>query len=129
MLEAKVKALSLESHVLFINQYVQLSTLLEYLQMTDIYLFTSKDPNQAVSGTFLYAMSCACPIISTPISQAKELLTSDTGLIIDFNDSGQLSAGVCMLLNNDGLRLSFCSNALHRSNRTYDLGKFCYFAW
>lgn len=52
MLEAKVKALSLESHVLFINQYVQLSTLLEYLQMTDIYLFTSKDPNQAVSGTF-----------------------------------------------------------------------------
>lgn len=114
MLEAKVKALSLESHVLFINQYVQLSTLLEYLQMTDIYLFTSKDPNQAVSGTFLYAMSCACPIISTPIPQAKELLTSDTGLIIDFNDSGQLSAGVCMLLNNDGLRLSFCSNALHR---------------
>lgn len=114
MLEAKVKALSLESHVLFINQYVQLSTLLEYLQMTDIYLFTSKDPNQAVSGTFLYAMSCACPIISTPIPQAKELLTSDTGLIIDFNDSGQLSAGVCMLLNNDGLRLSFSSNALHR---------------
>ncbi|MBK8278692.1 MAG: glycosyltransferase [Saprospiraceae bacterium] len=114
MLEAKVKALSLESHVLFINQYVPLATLLEYLQMTDIYLFTSKDPNQAVSGTFLYAMSCACPIISTPIPQAKELLTSDTGLIIDFNDSGQLSAGVCMLLNNDGLRLSFSSNALHR---------------
>lgn len=114
MLEAKVKALSLESHVLFINQYVPLSTLLEYLQMTDIYLFTSKDPNQAVSGTFLYAMSCACPIISTPFPQAKELLTSDTGLIIDFNDSGQLSAGVCMLLNNDGLRLSFSSNALHR---------------
>jgi glycosyltransferase involved in cell wall biosynthesis len=64
----------------------------------------------------LYAMSCACPIISTPIPQAKELLTSDTGLIIDFNDSGQLSAGVCMLLNNDGLRLRFVQ-CVHRCLR------------
>jgi hypothetical protein len=40
----------------FINEYVELKQLLEYLTLSDIYLFSSKDPNQA--GTFAYAMSC-----------------------------------------------------------------------
>ena len=67
LLEAKVEALSLQSHVKFINRYLPLQDLLEYLQMTDIYLFTSKDRHQAVSGTFSYAMSCGCPIISSAV--------------------------------------------------------------
>ena len=54
----KVQDLGLQNHVKFINKYLALPELLEYLQLTDIYLFTSNDPNQAVSGTFVYAMSC-----------------------------------------------------------------------
>src|SRR5690606_31071438 len=72
MLEDKVAANGLQDNVKFINKYVPLDELLEYLQLTDIYLFTSKDPNQAVSGTFSYAMSCGCAIISTPIPHARE---------------------------------------------------------
>lgn len=41
MLENKVKELKLENHVRFINLYLKLRVLLEYLQLTDIYLFTS----------------------------------------------------------------------------------------
>ena len=74
MLENKVKTLHLEHHVRFVNEYLPLPVLLEYLQLTDIYLFTSNDPNQAVSGTFSYAVSCGCPVISTPIPHAKEIL-------------------------------------------------------
>jgi glycosyltransferase involved in cell wall biosynthesis len=43
----------LEDNVVFINEYVELKQLLEYLTLSDIYLFSSKDPNQAVSGTLL----------------------------------------------------------------------------
>jgi glycosyltransferase involved in cell wall biosynthesis len=57
----------LQHHVKFINTYLPLEELLDYLQLTDIYLFYLKDPNQAVSGTFSYAISCGCPVISTPI--------------------------------------------------------------
>ncbi len=71
-LKSMVTELKLSSHVKFIDSYLALPELLEYLQLTDIYLFTSHDPNQAVSGTFAYAMSCACPIISTPIPHARE---------------------------------------------------------
>ncbi|MCX6280133.1 MAG: glycosyltransferase, partial [Bacteroidetes bacterium] len=80
----KVEKYGLQNHVIFINSYLALPVLLEYLQLTDIYLFTTNDPNQAVSGTFVYAMSCACPIISTPIPHAREVLTEDTGIIFDF---------------------------------------------
>lgn len=103
LLEEKVKTLKLENHVLFINRYLPLHELLHYLQLTDIYLFTSKDPNQSVSGTFAYAMSCACPIISTPIPHALEMLTKETGMFIDFENSKQLGEKVNCLLSESEL--------------------------
>ncbi len=114
MLEAKVIELKLQNHVKFINRYLSLKDLLEYLQLTDIYLFTSKDPHQAVSGTFSYAMSCGCPIISTPIPHAKEVLKDDTGIIIDFQNSKQLAEGVNRLMGDDALRMSVSANSLQR---------------
>lgn len=103
-LEAKIKELHLEEHVLFINQYLELSVLLDYLQLTDVYLFTSSDPNQAVSGTFVYALSCGCPIIATPIPHALELLSDDSGIIFDFKNSKQLSEAANHLLADEKLR-------------------------
>ena len=110
----RVKELGLQDHVIFVNKYLSLPDLLEYLQLTDIYLFTSNDPNQAVSGTFVYAMSCGCPIISTPIPHAMELLSKDTGIIFDFNDSKQLAKDVTSLLNNQPLRKSIITNTLQK---------------
>jgi hypothetical protein len=111
MLEKKVLRRKLQDHVVFINKYLAMPELLEYLQLTDIYLFTANDPNQAVSGTFAYAMRCDCPIISTPIPHAKELLAEDTGIIFDFGKANQLAAGVIRLLNNEPLGISISFNA------------------
>ena len=114
-LEAKVKDLGLQNHVLFVNAYLTLPILLEYLQLTDIYVFTSKDPNQAVSGTFAYAMSCACPIISTPIPHALEALSGDTGIIVDFQNTTQLAEATIQLLNDETLRTKIGLNTLQKS--------------
>jgi glycosyltransferase involved in cell wall biosynthesis len=111
-LEQLVINLKIENNVKFINQYLSTPDLLEYLQLTDIYLFTSNDPNQAVSGTFVYAMSCACPIISTPIPHAKEILTKENGIIFNFNDSEQLAESVTYLLNDKSLRKHISTNTL-----------------
>ena len=118
MLIAKVDELQLHDNVLFINQFLPLPQLLEYLQLTDIYLFTSKDPHQAVSGTFSYAISCGCPIISTPIPHACEVLRNDTGLIIDFNNAAQLSDAVNTLLRDEEKQQHMISNGLHRMAST-----------
>ena len=113
-LHAIVHDLHIQDQVRFINEYLELPKLLEYLQLTDIYLFTTNDPNQAVSGTFVYAMSCGCPIISTPIPHAKEVLSEDTGIIIDFQNSKQLAEGVILLLNNDLLRKNISTTTLQK---------------
>ncbi len=114
LLEQKVIDLALQDNVRFINKYLALPELLEYLQLTDIYLFTTNDPNQAVSGTFAYAMSCGCPIISTPIPHAKEVLTLDTGIIFDFRNSDQLAESVVRLLRDEQLRKNMSVNVLQK---------------
>lgn len=114
MLVKTVEKLRLKKHVRFINSYLSTPELLEYLQLTDIYLFTTNDPNQAVSGTFAYAMSCACPIISTPIPHAKEVLSEGTGIIFDFRNSKQLGAAVKKLLDDDNLRNRIGTNTLQK---------------
>ncbi len=118
MLIAKVDELRLNNNVRFINRFLPLPVLLEYLQLTDIYLFTSKDPHQAVSGTFSYAISCGCPVISTPIPHAREVLGQDAGLIVDFNSPKQLSEAVNIVLGDEQKRKNMISNGLHRMAST-----------
>ena len=117
-LEARVKELKIDDHVCFINSYQELPVLLEYLQLTDIYLFTSKDPNQAVSGTFSYAMSCGCPIVSTPIPHVLEVFDPSSGLIIDFENHDQLAEAVIKLIENEDLRKTISLNGLQKMAAT-----------
>ena len=113
-LEAQIIALGLQKNVKFINKYVPLNELLEYLQLTDIYLFTSKDRNQAVSGTFAYAISCGCPIISTPIPHAIEVLQNGAGIINDFENPKQLAEQVILLLKDEPLRNKIAGKGIHK---------------
>ena len=112
-LELRVRELKLEKHVQFVNKYLVLEELLDYLLATDIYLFTSKDRLQAVSGTFIYAMSCACPIVATAIPHAKEMLTDDTGILVDFEKPEQITHAVLHLLKRWPDRKSTRLNSSH----------------
>ncbi len=114
LLQDKVNNLGLQNNVLFINNYLPLPELLEYLQLTDIYVFSSKDRNQAVSGTFSYAVSCGCAIISTPIPHAREVLNDDSGIIVDFENSAQLREAIKLLLNDNELSTGMRSNGLYK---------------
>ncbi|MDR7370029.1 glycosyltransferase [Flavobacterium aquidurense] len=110
-LEGIVKDLKLENNVRFINQYLDTNELLDYLKATDVYLFTSKDPNQAVSGTFSYAMSCACPMVASKIPHTLEVLTSDCGILVDIGDVNQFAEQTIKLLDDDNLREDMGINA------------------
>ncbi len=114
LLKQKIKTLDLENHVKLINDFLPTPTLLEYLQLTDIYLFTSNDPNQAVSGTFSYAVASGCPVISTPIPHAIEVLGKEVGIIVNFNDAHQLAEKINLLLANDQMRNEMAIQAQHQ---------------
>jgi len=129
MLKAKIAELELTEHVRFVNFYLDLPVLLEYLQMTDVYLFTSSDPNQAVSGTFVYALSCGCPIIATPIPHALELLRDNTGIIFDFNNSEQLAKAANSLLSNEKLRAHMGVSGMQKTASTAWENSAIAYAW
>jgi glycosyltransferase involved in cell wall biosynthesis len=101
----------LQKNVLLINEFVPDKKLMEYLALTDIYLFTSKDPNQAVSGTFIYAMSAGCPIISTDFVLGREMLDANTGVILATNDEKELADHVIHILDNPALKKEMSRNA------------------
>jgi len=117
-LEAMIVELNLQNHVKFYNAYLPTQELLQFLQLTDIYLFTSLDPNQAVSGTFSYALSCGCAMVSTPIPHAKEVLNDNTGIIVDFNNPDQLSEAVSKLLADDNLLQVFKNRSMQKAAYT-----------
>jgi len=117
-LENLVAELGLQQHVRFVNSYLSLKTLLDYLSLTDIYLFTSKDPHQAVSGTFVYAMSAGCAVISTSFVQAREMLEDGAGCLIDFNDPEQLAASALRLLGDAGLRQQMSQSAIEKTRNS-----------
>jgi glycosyltransferase involved in cell wall biosynthesis len=114
-----VKRQNLENNVIFVNEYLELKELLDYLTLSDIYLFSSKDPNQAVSGTFAYAMSCGCAVISTPIPHAKESLHNENGILLNgFDQSDEFQEAIFRLIENTETRVEMGKNAFATSSST-----------
>lgn len=120
-LQELIDANSLQKNVLLINEYVPTGMLMEYLALTDIYLFTSKDPNQAVSGTFLYAMSAGCPVISNSFVLANEMLDEKTGVMLTTSDPHELAEQVIRILADPQLQQEMSDNAFMKMrNSTWE---------
>ena len=114
-----VQEYQLENNVIFINEFLELKQLLEYLTLSDIYLFSSKDRNQAVSGTFAYALSCGCAVISTPIPHAIEAFQDGNGILLkEFDNSMEFQKAILELVENKEKRIAMGRNAYSLSNTT-----------
>lgn len=82
MLKELTADLDMNDHVAFINKFLTVDQLGDYLTMSDIYLSPYPNRDQAVSGTLAYAMGCGRAIIATPYQYALEMLqTGRRGLI------------------------------------------------
>lgn len=117
-LQQMIDEYGLQKNVRLINEYVPTKKLMDYLALTDVYLFTSKDPDQAVSGTFMYAMSAGCPIISNPFVLALEMLDERTGVILKGSEAQELADHAIALLENDQLRNQMGRNAFLETRNT-----------
>lgn len=116
----KVHELGLKDHVKFYNKYFSLDQLLRNLRATDIYISPSLDPNQATSGTLSYALGMGRPVISTAFAQAREDITDEVGLLVDFRSPQAFAEAICRLLEDEPRRQSLGRNAYFRTrNRTW----------
>lgn len=92
-----VTQLKLKKQVKFYNQYLSLSDLIEFLKATDIYISSSINPDQAVSGTLSYALGTGRAVISTEFAQAKEIITADTGRLVPIKNFKAISQALIEL--------------------------------
>lgn len=93
--------LGLEDYVKFYDQYFSLPDLFEFLKATDIYISTSTNPNQSVSGTLSYALGSGRAVISTEFAQAKEIISPDCGSLIPIKNSPAMTSAILHLLSDE----------------------------
>lgn len=115
-LQKKVKELGLENNVVFMNQFVHLKDLKEFIGAADIYVTPYLGREQIVSGTLAYTVGAGKAVISTPYRYAEELLADGRGLIVPFQDSGAIADKILYLLENEAER-----NAMRK--RAYLFGR------
>ena len=117
----KVHDLNLTAHINFYNEYVTLDELLQFLKAADIYIATSLNSNQAVSGTLSYALGTGRPVVSTSFAQAKELVTPEVGILVDFRNPSAYAQALVTLLKDPAAREQLAKNAYFRTrNMTWE---------
>lgn len=114
-LTKKVHKLGLKNNVSFYNTYFDINKLLQFLESTDIYLSPSLNPNQTVSGTLSYALGSGRPVISTAFAQAKQDITNNVGILVDFKKPQAFTKAIIKLASNSELRLQMGKNAYFRT--------------
>jgi glycosyltransferase involved in cell wall biosynthesis len=114
-LEKKVKKLGLINHVKFYNKYIRLSEIVKYLQATDLYISSATNPHQIVSGTLSYAMGCGRAVISTPFLHAKEIVTPDRGLLVEFSNPKSFTNAIKHMLSNPSMKEKMDYNAYYHT--------------
>ncbi len=100
-LTARVRAIGVDDHVVFLNQFVDLPTLLDFISMCDVYVTPYLNEAQMTSGTLAYSYGLGKAVVSTPYWHAKELLADERGILVPFGNSDAIGKEISALLVND----------------------------
>jgi glycosyltransferase involved in cell wall biosynthesis len=114
-LVAHTRAAGVEDHVVFLNQFVDQKTLLEFISMSDVYVTPYLNEAQMTSGTLAYSFGLGKAVVSTPYWHARELLADGRGILVPFGDAAALGVEISKLLTNDVLRQAMRKRAYSSS--------------
>jgi len=95
------RKLRLRENVVFVDRFVPLEELREYIGAADIYVTPYHNKEQIVSGTLAYTLGAGKAVVSTPYWYAEEMLADGRGAMVPFNDPGALADKINYLFDND----------------------------
>jgi glycosyltransferase involved in cell wall biosynthesis len=110
-LMSRVRELGVEDHVVFLDQFVDQATLLQFIAMCDIYVTPYLNEAQMTSGTLAYSFGLGKPVVSTPYWHARELLADGRGVLIPFGDTAAIGSEIAELLTDEPRRQAMCKRA------------------
>ncbi len=97
-LKKKVRQLGIADNIRFVNEYLPLPEVVEWLKVIDIYITPYLDPQQVTSGALAYAIGAGKACISTPYIYSKEMLAQERGMLVPFRDAVAIAAAVIDLV-------------------------------
>lgn len=103
-LDAEIMRRGLEDHVAFVDEYVDLDTIVAYLAATDVYVTPYLDMDQVTSGTLAYALGQGRVVVSTPYVHAREALANGRGVLVPAGQAAPLADAVIRVLGDPTLR-------------------------
>lgn len=103
-LVSRVKDLGIGEHVVFLDQFVDRPTLLDFISMSDIYVTPYLNQAQMTSGTLAYSFGLGKAVVSTPYWHAQELLADGRGVLVPFNDAKAIGTEIAALFDDDARR-------------------------
>jgi len=103
-LTARVRELGVEDHVIFLDQFVDQATLLEFISMCDVYVTPYLNEAQMTSGTLAYSFGLGKAVVSTPYWHARELLADGRGVLVAFGDAEGTGNEIAELLTDEPRR-------------------------
>ncbi|MDH4414943.1 MAG: glycosyltransferase family 4 protein [Rhizobium sp.] len=115
-LRQRTERLGVGNAVQFLNRFVDLPTLLDFIAMCDVYVTPYLDEAQMTSGTLAYSFGMGSAVVSTPYWHARDLLADGRGMLVPFGDAPATGKAIAALLGDDDARMSM-------RRRAYDAGR------
>lgn len=103
-LKKRTRELGIEAHVVFLDQFVDQATLVDFISMCDVYVTPYLNEAQMTSGTLAYSFGMGKAVVSTPYWHARELLADGRGVLVPFGDSAALGTEIAAVLTDDPRR-------------------------
>lgn len=111
---ARVAELGLQNSVNFVDRFLELDELTEWLTAADVYVTPYRNPAQITSGTLSYAIGLGKAVVSTPYVHATEILSDDHGVLVPFRAPDALAKAVGGLLTDSAGRTAMSERAYAR---------------
>jgi glycosyltransferase involved in cell wall biosynthesis len=105
-LYARAQQIGVGPSVVFLNQFVDVPTLLDFIAMCDVYVTPYLDEAQMTSGTLAYSFGMGSAVVSTPYWHAQELLDQGRGTLVPFGDEDATGQAIASLLGDDDRRMA-----------------------
>ncbi len=105
-LKRRTRELGIETQVLFLDQFVDQATLVDFISMCDVCVTPYLNEAQMTSGTLANGFGLGKAVVSTPYWHAQELLADGRGILVPFGDSAATGAEIAALLTDDAHRLA-----------------------
>ena len=120
-LKKRTRELGIEAHVVFLDQFVDQATLVDFISMCDVYVTPYLNEAQMTSGTLAYSFGVGKAVVSTPYWHARELLADGRGVLVPFGDSAAIGSEIAALLTDDARRQALRKGAYaHSRSMTWE---------